>query len=266
MLVKTHNPKTMKKILLVLLVTFGLSLEATAQELEEMIVLRDDLDSCDIIRPDAMPKDFRLDYVSLYYYTRISPVLDYPEEAKNNHIQGNVLLTFRITKDCKITDYKIFKGLGYGLDELALKYANLVCSPTEPAKYHGEKVDVLYMMRVSCTYEPAWPITIAKNFSLEKMLNDEAILIGNHQDKVHCHCVNDASEISFVCKVPYVRFKVKRNNGKIAKVKLEKSSGFKPLDDEAIMALWNLEYWEGGRMEKDVEYIVPVSFDANLED
>jgi TonB family protein len=63
-----------------------------------------------------------------------------------------------------------------------------------------------------------------------------------------------------------VRFKVKSRNGKIAKVKLEKSSGFKSFDDEAVMALWNLEYWKGGRMVKDAEYIVPVRFDANLEE
>lgn len=67
-------------------------------------------------------------------------------------------------------------------------------------------------------------------------------------------------------QVPYVRFKVKNKKGKIAKVELAKSSGFKPLDDEAVMALWNLEYWEGGRKGKDAEYIVPVRFDANLEE
>ena len=66
--------------------------------------------------------------------------------------------------------------------------------------------------------------------------------------------------IATTLKVQYVQ------NGKIAKVKLEKSSGFKSLDDEAVMALWNLEYWKGGRMEKDAEYIVPVRFDANLEE
>ena len=244
----------MKKIFFTLLFVFSIGLVVKAQE-EDMIVLRGDLDSCNIVRPDVMPKDFQLDYASLFYYTQISPVLDYPEEAKKNHIQGNVLLTFRITKDCKLTDYKIFKGLGYGLDEQVLKYAQLICNPSEAAEYQGEKVDILYMMRVSCTYEPAWPITIAQNFSLEKLLEEKAVLIGDHPD-----------QIDFECKVPYVRFKVKSRKGKIAKVELEKSSGFKSLDDEAVMALWNLEYWKSGRMEKDAEYIVPVRFNANLEE
>ena len=245
----------MKKIFFTLLCGFIIGFAVKAQEVEDMIVFPEDLDSCNIVRPDVMPKDFRLDYASLFYYTRISPAFDYPEEAKKNHIQGNVLLTFRITKDCKLTDYKIYKGLGYGLDEQVLKYAQLICNPSEAAKYQGEKVDILYMMKVSCTYEPAWPITIAQNFSLEKLLDKEAVLIEDHTDP-----------IDFECKTPYVRFKVKSRNGKITKVKLENSSGFKSLDDEAVMTLWNLEHWEGGRMEKDAEYIVPIRFDANIEE
>ena len=101
----------MKKIFFTLLFGFIIGFAVKAQEVEDMIVFAEDLDSCNFVRPDVMPKDFQLDYASLFYYTRISPVLDYPEEAKKNHIQGNVLLTFRITKDCKLTDYKIFKGL-----------------------------------------------------------------------------------------------------------------------------------------------------------
>ena len=245
----------MKKILLTLLCGFIIGFAVKAQDVEDMIVFPDDLDSCNIVRPDVMPKDFQLDYASLFYYTRISPVLDYPEEAKKNHIQGNVLLTFRITKDCKLTGYKIYKGLGYGLDEQVLEYAHLINNPSEAAEYQGEKVDILYMMRVSCTYEPSWPIAIAQNFSLEKLLEEEAVLIGDH-----------TNPIDFECKIPYVRFKVKSRNGIITKVKLEKSSGFKSLDDEAVMALWNLEYWKSGRLEKDAEYIVPIRFDANLEE
>ena len=253
-----------KKIFLALFFVFSFAFGVKAQQ--NMIVLRDDLDSCEIIRPDVMPKDFQLDFVSLFYYTHISPVLDYPEEAKKNHIRGNVLCTFRITKDCKLTDYKIFKGLGYGLDELALDYAQLVTDPSEAAEYQGEKVDLLCMFAIPFHYEDSWPYTFAKNFSMEKLLDDEAIMIGDPKGNASRYCVNDASEIDFECKVPYVRFKVKNRKGRIAKVELEKSSGFKPLDDEAVMALWNLEFWEGGRMEKDTEYIVPVKFDENLDE
>ena len=56
----------MKKILFTLLFVFNIGYVVKAQE--DMIVLRDDLDSCNIVRPDVMPKDFQLDYASLYYY------------------------------------------------------------------------------------------------------------------------------------------------------------------------------------------------------
>ena len=85
----------MKKILFTLLCGFIIGFAVKAQDVEDMIVFPDDLDCCNIVRPDVMPKDFQLYYASLFYYTRISPVLDYPEDAKKNHIQGNVLSFFR---------------------------------------------------------------------------------------------------------------------------------------------------------------------------
>ena len=52
----------MKKILFTLLFVFNIGYVVKAQE--DMIVLRDDLDSCNSVRPDVMPKDFQLDYAS----------------------------------------------------------------------------------------------------------------------------------------------------------------------------------------------------------
>ena len=254
----------MKRILLVLLLAFGLVCKVEAQW-EDMIVLRDDLDSCDNIHPSEMPTEFLITNSQLYYTYMLSTALNYPEEAIKNHIRGNVIYTFRMTKECKITDITLFKGLGYGLDEVALKYAKMVNNPTHAAEYRGEKVDLLCMMVVTFNYNPTWPITPAKNFSTEKLLEEKAMLIGINQDSINRPCVSDVSEIDFACRVPYVRFTVRTRRGKIAKVKLVHSSGFESFDNEAIMALWNLEYWKGGRMETDVEYIVPVRFDANLE-
>ena len=55
----------MKKIFFTLLFVFNIGLMAKAQE-EDMIVLRGDSDSCNVVRPDVMPKDFQLDYASLF--------------------------------------------------------------------------------------------------------------------------------------------------------------------------------------------------------
>ena len=254
----------MKKLFMVLLVVFSVVIDAKAQlELEDMIVLREDLDSCNIIRPDVMPKDMEISFEQIYYSKYYSTALKYPKEAIKNHIRGTVLCTFHITKEGKITDYKVYKGLGYGLDEVALNYARLVNEPTSPAEYQGETVDLLFMIAVGFKYEPAWPRTIAKDFSMEKLIDEEAILIGSEcQGR---RCINDLSEMEYDCRVPYVRFVVKHINGKIAKVKIERSSGFHSLDEEAIAAVWSINYWEKGRLQKDAEYIIPVRFDANLQ-
>ena len=50
----------MKKIFFILLFVFSIGLLVKAQEQEDMIVFHDDLDSCNIVRPDVMPKDFQL--------------------------------------------------------------------------------------------------------------------------------------------------------------------------------------------------------------
>lgn len=255
----------MKRVLLFFLFALSLIYKVDAQY-EDMIVLRDDLDSCDNIRPTMMPTEFQITSSQVYYTRLFSTSLDYPEEAIKHHIRGNVIFTYRMTKDCKVTDFKLVKGLGYGLDEAALKYAKMVNNPTHAAEYRGEKVDVLCMIVITCNYEPSWPIKPAKNFSTEKLLDEKAILIGVNQDSIQRPCVSDVSEIDFACRVPYVQFTVKARRGKIAKVKVVHSSGFESLDGEAMMALWNLEYWKGGQMETDVEYIVPVRFDANIEE
>lgn len=261
----TPKTNTMKKTLLFLFFAFCFVYEINAQFYEDMIVLRDDLDSCEIIRPSVMPEFSTTQLSQLYYTIHHTTVLSYPEEAIKNHIRGNVIYSFRMTKDCKVTDFKLVKGLGYGMDEIALNFSHLINNPTEAAEYQGEKVDLLCVIVVHFHNDPNWPIKTAKNFSMEKYLDENAVLIGANQDSIKRPWVSDVSEIDYECRVPYVRFTVKARRGKIAKVKVVHSSGFESLDKEAEMALWNLEYWKGGQMEKNVEYIVPVKFDANIE-
>jgi TonB family protein len=48
------------------------------------------------------------------------PRPDYSEDAKKKKIQGDVWLEVLITLEGKVTDIKIIKSLGYGLDEMAV--------------------------------------------------------------------------------------------------------------------------------------------------
>jgi TonB family protein len=49
------------------------------------------------------------------------PRPDYSEEGRKNRIQGDVWLEVVITPEGKVSDPKIIKSLGYGLDEMAVK-------------------------------------------------------------------------------------------------------------------------------------------------
>ena len=56
----------------------------------------------------------------------IGAFIKYPEEALKNNIKGQVVVEFTITEDGSTTDFKIFKGLGYGCDEEAIRVLKLL--------------------------------------------------------------------------------------------------------------------------------------------
>ena len=52
--------------------------------------------------------------------------IKYPPEAMKNHVTGKVFITFNVTKNGKITDVKIIKGIGAGCDEEALRVVKMM--------------------------------------------------------------------------------------------------------------------------------------------
>ncbi|HKX86895.1 MAG TPA: energy transducer TonB [Flavobacterium sp.] len=70
-----------------------------------------------------------------------------PEAIKQN-IKGRIFLEFIVEKDGRLTDFKILKGLGYGLDEEAIR----VLSNHEnwiPGEYEGKKVRVRFNIPIA---------------------------------------------------------------------------------------------------------------------
>jgi TonB family protein len=67
--------------------------------------------------------------------------LSYPERAKSNKIEGVVYLVFVINKEGKVESTEILRGVGYGLDEEALRVVKQ--SPDwNPGLQRGQKVNV----------------------------------------------------------------------------------------------------------------------------
>jgi TonB family protein len=63
----------------------------------------------------------------------------YPEAAQRAEVEGKVMLRIHITIDGRVDDVKIIKGLGYGCDEIAVKWARERWRFT-PAKRYGKPV------------------------------------------------------------------------------------------------------------------------------
>ena len=75
------------------------------------------------------------------YYKYINDNMVYPNEAKKKRITGSVFVQFVINKNGKIVKdkIKIVKGLGYGLDEEAIRLI-LNCPDWKPASQRGINV------------------------------------------------------------------------------------------------------------------------------
>jgi TonB family protein len=66
--------------------------------------------------------------------------LVYPEAARKREITGRVVVTFILTKDCKVVNAKIIKGLDPDCDNEALRVVNLLPQFEKPAYVNGRPV------------------------------------------------------------------------------------------------------------------------------
>jgi protein TonB len=69
------------------------------------------------------------------------PTLPYPEAARSKGIEGTVLLEVTVGKDGKVRKVKVIKGIGHGLDEVAVRalkkasFKPAVGSNSKPMRY-----------------------------------------------------------------------------------------------------------------------------------
>jgi protein TonB len=78
----------------------------------------------------------------------LSKSIRYPAIARENNVQGRVILTFVVEKDGSLTDIKVLRSLGSGCDEEAIRA--LKASPKwKPGIQNGRPVRVQYSVPVS---------------------------------------------------------------------------------------------------------------------
>jgi protein TonB len=74
--------------------------------------------------------------------------MSYPEVAKENRIQGRVMLSFRVTAEGKVTDVKVLRGVDPSLDKEAVRVVSM-SPPWTPGKQRNKPVPVQYTFPVN---------------------------------------------------------------------------------------------------------------------
>ena len=97
------------------------------------------------LAPENLPSFPGGDYGFSEY---LSSEMEYPYQARVNHISGRVLVRFTIEKDGSINEVKIMEGIGYGCDREAVRV--LKASPKwNPGLLDGKPVRVYYTMPIT---------------------------------------------------------------------------------------------------------------------
>jgi protein TonB len=73
--------------------------------------------------------------------------LNYPPVARENGIEGRVVLQFVVDKDGKISQVEVLKKLGWGLEEEAVRVVKTM-PPWKPGKQNGKPVIVRFTLPV----------------------------------------------------------------------------------------------------------------------
>jgi TonB family protein len=98
----------------------NINLETDVSQLSEVVVtgyspVKSDLDREPVIKL-AEPEGGRRAYDK---YLKNS--LQYPQQALDNKIKGRVTIQFTVSTDGSLSDFSVFKGLGYGCDEEVIR-------------------------------------------------------------------------------------------------------------------------------------------------
>lgn len=86
-----------------------------------------------------------------HFYDFISKKFSTPDLAYKNKIKGKIILAFVVDKNGEITEIKVVKGLGYGLDEEAIRVLSSY-DKWKPALQKGRRVRCSYTIPINLDY------------------------------------------------------------------------------------------------------------------
>ena len=88
------------------------------------------------------------------FYKNLASNLKYPKKAKENYVQGKVILSFVIGKDGDFQQIKVVRGIGSGCDEAAVEALQKTSAPWVPGTQYGLPVRVFYSIPIDFSLDP----------------------------------------------------------------------------------------------------------------
>jgi TonB family protein len=185
--------------------------------------------------------------------------MNYPEEAKEQGIEGTVYVEFIVNKKGDVTKTRIMRGVNPLLDTEALRVVK--SSPKwKPGKQRGAAVNVAFVFPMKFSLqepektEPEEKIIPVENDSLESFDAFRKYVMD------HLIYPSEAGEKGIEGKV-FVQFVVDKN-GDVRNVKIKKGAG-PLLDAEAIRVIKSSPQWIPGKQrgkEVNVAFVFPIMF------
>ncbi|SKC10951.1 energy transducer TonB [Dyadobacter psychrophilus] len=84
-----------------------------------------------------------------HFYRFLGENIVYPSEASRRGVSGRVFLSFVVCEDGSMCDYKVLKGVGFGIDEEALRVVKKMSGMWDPGVLRGKIVPVKYNLPVN---------------------------------------------------------------------------------------------------------------------
>ena len=100
-----------------------------------------------LVQPSGVDSTYRTQYQLLLVMKAVGTQMTYPEECKEEGVEGRVIVNFTIATDGKVTDVKVLRGVHEKLDAEAVRV--ITTSPDwAPGMHEGKAVPVIFTIPI----------------------------------------------------------------------------------------------------------------------
>jgi TonB family protein len=196
----------------------------------------------------------------------------YPKAAREQNIQGRVILTFVIEKDGSVSDIKVLRGVGAGCDEEAVRVIKAMPKWTA-GKQNGKTVRTQFSVPVQFALEKKAAAVKVRQADLSTGLTEAIFTTVEQQPGFPGGNQACATYLRTNIKYPAEARKNKiqgrvitsfvvMKDGSIGDVKVLNGIGY-GADEEAVRVIKNMPKWYPGMQNGhpvNVQYTMPISF------